>query len=87
VVSGMKAFFYLLFAYRKAWTDQRSFATFCRLIDEISLIIPSDIDGGTGLASAFDDSEFAANHGPKPLSLIDVQRLDGDCIWLRYQTK
>ena len=57
------------------------------LIDEISLIIPPVIDGGTGLASAFDDSAFAANHSPKPLSLIDVQRLDGDCIWLRYQTK
>lgn len=57
------------------------------LIDEISLIIPPVIDGGTGLASAFDDSAFAVNHSPKPLSLINVQRLDGDCIWLRYQTK
>ena len=57
------------------------------LIDEISLVSPPVIDGGTGLASAFDDSAFAANHSPKPLSLIDVQRLDEDCIWLRYQTK
>ena len=57
-----------------------------RLIDEISLVVPSVIDGGTGLASAFDDSAFAANHSPKSLSLIDVQRLDGGCIWLRYQT-
>lgn len=56
------------------------------LIDEISLVIPPVIDGGTGLASAFDDSVFAANHSSKSLSLIDVQRLDGDCIWLRYQT-
>ena len=56
------------------------------LIDEISLVIPPVIDGGTGLASAFDDSVFAANHSSKALSLIDVQRLDGDCIWLRYQT-
>lgn len=55
------------------------------LIDEISLVIPPVIDGGTGLASAFDDSAFAANHSPKSLSLIDVQRLDGGCIWLRYQ--
>lgn len=55
------------------------------LIDEISLVIPSVIDGGTGPASAFDDSAFAANHSPKSLSLIDVQRLDGGCIWLRYQ--
>ena len=58
------------------------------LIDEISLVIPPVIDGGTGLASAFDDSVFAENHSSKALSLIDVQRLDvdGDCIWLRYQT-
>ena len=55
------------------------------LIDEISLVIPPVIDGGTELASAFDDSAFAANHSPKSLSLIDVQRLDGGCIWLRYQ--
>ena len=57
------------------------------LIDEISLVIPPVIDGGTGLASAFDDSAFAVNHRPKSLELIDVQRLAGDCIWLRYQTK
>ena len=57
------------------------------LIDEISLVIPPVIDGGTGLASAFDDSAFAVNHCPKSLELIDVQRLAGDCIWLRYQTK
>ena len=56
------------------------------LIDEISLVIPPVIDGGTELASAFDDSVFAENHSSKALSLIDVQRLDGDCIWLRYQT-
>ena len=55
------------------------------LIDEISLVIPPVIDGGTGLASAFDDSAFAENHRPKVLALIGVQRLDGDCIWLRYK--
>ena len=57
------------------------------LIDEISLVIPPVIDGGTGLAFAFDDSAFAVTHRPKSLELIDVQRLAGDCIWLRYQTK
>lgn len=55
------------------------------LIDEISLVIPPVIDGGTGPASAFDDSAFAENHRPKVLALIGVQRLDGDCIWLRYK--
>ena len=54
------------------------------LIDEISLVIPPVIDGGTGLASAFDDSAFAVNHSPAGLALKDVQRLDGNVLWLRY---
>ncbi len=56
------------------------------LVDEISLVIPPVIDGETGLASAFDDSAFAGHHAPVALKLREVQRLDGDGIWLRYQT-
>ena len=54
------------------------------LIDEISLVILPVIDGGTGLASAFDDSAFAVNHSPAGLALKDAQRLDGNVLWLRY---
>ena len=54
------------------------------LIDEISLVIPSVIDGGTWLASAFDDSTFAVTHCPTGLALKDAQRLDGNVLWLRY---
>lgn len=54
------------------------------LVDEISLVIPPVIDGGTGLASAFDDSAFAVNHSPAGLALKDAQRLDGNVLWLRY---
>ena len=54
------------------------------LIDEISLIIPPVIDGGTGLASAFDDSPFSEGHSPVPMRLLDAQRLNGSGIWLRY---
>ena len=57
------------------------------LIDEISLVIPPVIDGGNGLASAFNDSPFAAKHSPAGVTLVDVQRLDGDGIWLQYQAK
>ena len=39
------------------------------LIDEISLVIPPVIDGGTGLSSAYDDSAFAFNHIPAGLAL------------------
>ena len=54
------------------------------LIDEISLVIPPIIDGGLNLASAFDDSSFAGQHSPVALRLIDVQRIEGDGLWLRY---
>ena len=57
------------------------------LIDEISLVIPPLIDGGSNLASAFDDSHFASQHSPVSLRLIDVQRIEGDGLWLRYQPK
>lgn len=54
------------------------------LIDEISLVVPPVIDGRTGLASAFDDSPFAVRHSPVPMRLVDVNRLDGNGLRLRY---
>lgn len=57
------------------------------LIDEISLVIPPVIDGGVRLSSAFDDSPLAINHAPVVLTLTDVQRLEGDALWLHYKIK
>ena len=54
------------------------------LIDEISLVVPPVIDGGVRLPSAFDDSPLATGHAPVALKLADVQRLEGDALWLRY---
>ncbi len=54
------------------------------LIDEISLVVPPVIDGGVRLPSAFDDSPLAAGHAPVALHLADVQRLEGDTLWLCY---
>ena len=54
------------------------------LIDEISLVVPPVIDGGVRLPSAFDDSPLAVCHTPVVLHLTDVQRLEGDALWLRY---
>ena len=54
------------------------------LIDEISLVLPPVIDGGVRLPSAFDDSPLAVCHTPVALHLTDVQRLEGDALWLRY---
>ena len=55
------------------------------LIDEISLVVPPVIDGGTGHASAFDDSPLAISHAPVVLTLTDVQRMEGDALWLHYK--
>ena len=57
------------------------------LIDEISLVIPPVLDGGTGLAAAFDDSSFAVNHSPVSLELMTVERLNGGVLWLKYKPK
>jgi len=54
------------------------------LVDEISLVVPPVIDGGVRLPSAFDDSPLAVCHTPVALHLTDVQRLEGDALWLRY---
>ena len=54
------------------------------LIDEISLVVPPVIDGGVRLPSAFDNSPLAVCHTPVALHLTDVQRLEGDALWLRY---
>ena len=55
------------------------------LIDEISLVVPPVIDGGVRLPSAFDDSPLAISHAPVGLTLADVQRLEGDALWLHYK--
>lgn len=54
------------------------------LVDEISLVVPPVIDGGVRLPSAFDDSPLTISHAPVGLTLTDVQRLEGDALWLRY---
>lgn len=54
------------------------------LVDEISLVVPPVIDGGVRLPSAFDDSPLANEHAPVALHLTNVQRLEGDALWLRY---
>lgn len=56
------------------------------LIDELSLVIPPVADGGTGLATAFDESPFCQG-APVVFKLQDVQKLPGDGVWLRYTRK
>ena len=56
------------------------------LIDELSLVIPPVVDGGTGLATVFDESPFCQG-APVSFALKDVQKLPGDGVWLRYTRK
>ena len=56
------------------------------LIDELSLVIPPVVDGGIGLATAFDESPFCQG-APASFALKDVQKLPGDGVWLRYTRK
>jgi len=56
------------------------------LLDEISIVYGSAIDGREGFACVFDG--VPANHiHPWLLKLYDVQRMNDDSVWLRYKTK
>ena len=53
------------------------------LLDEISLLIGSGIDGRGGMPAVFDGLEM--QHDVTPLKLIDVKKFDSDAVWIRYQ--
>ena len=53
------------------------------LLDEISLLIGSGIDGRGGMQDVFDGLEM--QHDVTPLKLIDVKKFDSDAVWIRYQ--
>ncbi|MCM1193901.1 MAG: dihydrofolate reductase family protein [Acetatifactor muris] len=57
------------------------------LIDELSLVICPAADGQTDTASVFDCYRHLARTVPVAFSLIDVQKLPGDGIWVRYSPK
>lgn len=54
------------------------------LVDEVSLVLAPAAEGNTRSVSAFENSDFLANQGAVALSLMDVQRIEGDGLWLRY---
>ena len=53
------------------------------LLDEISLLIGSGIDGRGGMPAVFDGLEM--QHDVTSLKLIDVKKFDSDAVWIRYQ--
>ena len=54
------------------------------LIDEISIVFAPVADGNTRSVSTFENHNFLANQSAVGLSLLDVQRIEGDGLWLRY---
>ncbi|MCM1252858.1 MAG: dihydrofolate reductase family protein [Clostridium sp.] len=57
------------------------------LIDEMSLVICPAADGQTDTASVFDCYHHLTRTAPVTFSLVDVQKLPGDGIWVRYHPK
>ncbi len=55
------------------------------LLDEISILIGSGIDGREAMGSVFDGLNMSKS--VTPLKLESVKVLDNDAIWLRYLTK
>ena len=54
------------------------------LIDEVSIVLAPVADGNTRSVSTFENHDFLANQSAGGLSLLDVQRIEGDGLWLRY---
>ena len=53
------------------------------LVDEVSLLVAPVADGRIGTPALFDvDGDGAA---PRRLALAEVQRREGDVLWLRYR--
>lgn len=53
------------------------------LIDELSLVLAPVADGGQA-ASIFEQGRFFSSGKPAAFRLLEVKRLDGNALWLRY---
>lgn len=53
------------------------------LLDEISLLIGSGIDGRGGMSAVFDG--LAMEHDVTTLKLLDVEKFGSDAVWIRYK--
>ena len=53
------------------------------LLDEISILVGSGIDGRGGMPTVFDG--LPMNHNVTRLKLIDVQKFGSSAVWLRYK--
>ena len=54
------------------------------VIDEVSIVSAPAADGNTRSVSAFENHDFLACQAAVGLSLLEVRRIEGDGLWLRY---
>lgn len=57
------------------------------MIDEVSIVLAPVADGNTRSISAFENHDFLTMQAAVGLTLLEVQRIDGDGLWLRYAPK
>lgn len=56
------------------------------LIDELSLVIAPVADGSAQAVSIFERADFLDKNAPKAFLLKDVKALEGNVLWLRYDS-
>lgn len=54
------------------------------LIDEVSLVVAPVADGSTTSVSIFEQADFLPAHTPVAFTLKEVEKLEGNALWLRY---
>lgn len=57
------------------------------MIDEVSIVLAPVADGNTRSVTAFENHDFLSTQAAVGLTLLEVQRIDGDGLWLRYAPK
>ncbi|MCM1128239.1 MAG: hypothetical protein NC429_17445 [Lachnospiraceae bacterium] len=58
-----------------------------KLIDELSIVFCPAVDGQADTASIFDCYHHLTRTAPVAFSLMNVETLPGDGVWLRYKPK
>jgi len=57
------------------------------LIDELSLVVAPVADSESDTVTLFERADYLPAKAPAEFSLISVEKLEGDGLWLRYKTK
>ena len=57
------------------------------LVDELSIVMAPVTDGETNTVTLFEKADYLPPKAPVACSLISVEPLEGDSIWLRYSVK